>query len=182
MSQHRDELRALRERFRAVADVDRDALPSLWAAVLLRMRDECMIRGHGSVPGELAESLVARFYGGTLSPPSTADFDVLTPTGRKIQVKALRYSQPGRSSVGSFTRPVAFDELAVVRFEYDMRVRDALLLDAHLLRVSTEHDAGLLTPAGMRLTITRKVLDAADVISAERLWTVRAGDPRDRAL
>ena len=59
MSQHRDELRALRERYRAIADVDRDALPSLWAAVFLRMRDDGMIRGHGSVPGELAESLVA---------------------------------------------------------------------------------------------------------------------------
>ena len=56
MSQHRDELRALHERYRAIADVDRDALPSLWAAVLLRMRDDGMIRGHGSVPGELAES------------------------------------------------------------------------------------------------------------------------------
>jgi hypothetical protein len=52
--------------------------------------------------------------------------------------------------------------------EYDRGVRDALLLDARLLRVSTEHDAGLLTPAGMRLTITRKVLDAADLSPPRR--------------
>jgi hypothetical protein len=64
------------------------------------MRDEGMIRGHGSVPCELAESLVARFYRGTFHRSSTADFDVVTPTGRKIQVKALRYSQPGKAPLG----------------------------------------------------------------------------------
>jgi hypothetical protein len=178
----RDALVELRARFPVVGATDAEALPSLWAAVVLRMLDEGLIRGHGSIPGELAEGLIARFYRGALAPPSNPDFDVLTPRGRRIQVKALRYSNPRRSSVGAFNRRIAFDELAIVRFEYDMSIRDALLVDARLLRVNTATSPGLLTPAGMRLSIGRRLLESSEVVRPEELRRAGAGDARDAAI
>ncbi len=102
------------------------------------------------------------------------------PAGRRVQVKALRYSDPGRNSVASFTRPVSFDELATVQFEYDMRVRDALLIDAKLIRVQTEKDLGLLTPAGMRLSLGRKVLDHSEIVPPEKLGIEGGGASWDQ--
>jgi hypothetical protein len=177
------ELARLRERFAWLTDTDEDDLPSLWAAVLLRMRDHGLIRGHGSVPGELAETLVARWYGGALQPQSTAHVDLVTPGARRIQVKALRYSNPGRSSIASFGRAVRFDELAVVRFEYDMRVRDALLLDADYLRVPSDDDpSGVLTPAGNRLSTGQRLLEVAEGVAADDLWRRGGGQDRDIRL
>jgi hypothetical protein len=49
MAEASAELTALRAKFPAVDEVGADALPSLWAAVVLRTRDEKLIRGHGSV-------------------------------------------------------------------------------------------------------------------------------------
>lgn len=147
----------------------------MWAAVVLRMRDQELIRGHGSVPGELAESLMCRWYAGTLSDQSTPDVDVETPRRRRIQVKALRYTDPGRSSVASFSRDVAFDELAIVRFEYDMRLRDALLVEPHLLRVPDGTGEGLLTPSGRRLSLGPRLERAAHVVPAEALWQSAGG-------
>jgi hypothetical protein len=177
-----EELNRLRGRFGSLADYEEEALPSLWAAVVLRLRDAGLIRGHGSVPGELAETLMARWYDGELSPPSTADVDVMTQTGRRIQVKALRFSNPGRSSVASFTREVAFDELAIVCFEYDMTVREALLVDAALLRVGDGEKPGLLTPAGRRLTLGKRLRQHATVITAAELWHRAGGVQRDLEL
>jgi hypothetical protein len=176
------ELARLRDRFPFLAGVTAGDLPMLWAALLLRMHDDGLIRGQGSVPGEFAETLIAGWYGGTLSRQATPDVDVVTPAGRRVQVKALRYSNPGRSSIASFTRAIQFDELAVVRFEYDMRVRDALLVPAALLRVPSEGEDGLLTPAGMRLSIGRRLLEAAEIVSPDVLWQAGAGAERDRRL
>jgi hypothetical protein len=169
------ELEHLRARFPEVLSCPDEDLPSMWAAVVLRLRDQGLVRGHGSVPGELAESLICRWYAGRLSDQSTPDVDVETPRGRRIQVKALRYTDRGRSSVASFTRPIAFDELAIVRFEYDMRVRDALLLESGLLRVPDPTGPGLLTPAGMRLSLGRRLEEAAFSVPADELWQPAGG-------
>ncbi len=105
------ELAGLRDRFPEVAARSDEDLPSMWAAVLLRLRERALVRGHGSVPGELAETLVCRWYGGRLSNQSTPDVDVETPLGRRIQVKALRYTNPklafGETGSGASARAVA---------------------------------------------------------------------------
>lgn len=169
------ELQDLRARFPEVLGRPDEDLASMWAAVVLRLRDQGLTRGHGSVPGELAESLICRWYAGKLSDQSTPDVDVETPRRRRIQVKALRYTDPGRNSVAAFTRPIAFDELAIVRFEYDMRVRDALLLESGLLRVPDETAQGLLTPRGMRLSLGPRVEDAAYRVPADELYRPAGG-------
>lgn len=169
------ELDGLRARFPELLTRPPEDLPSMWAAVVLRMRDQELIRGHGSVPGELAESLMCRWYAGTLSHQSTPDVDVETPRGRRIQVKALRYTDPGRNSVASFSRRIAFDELAIVRFEYDMRLRDALLVESRLLRVTDETGPGLLTPSGMRLSLGPRLEQAAHIVPAGTLWQPAGG-------
>lgn len=174
------ELDLLRAGFPEVTECSDDRLASMWAAVMLRMRDVELVRGHGSVPGELAETLIARWYDGDLSPQSTADVDVITPRQRRIQVKALRFTDPKRGSVSAFTRTIAFDELAIVCFEYDMRVREALILDAENLRVTTPESPGLLTPKGLRLSLGPRVREVATIIPGDQLWTQGGGHDHDR--
>lgn len=174
------ELEGLRARFPEVLRRPDEDLPSMWAAIVLRLRDQGLARGHGSVPGELAESLICRWYAGTLSDQSTPDVDVETPGGRRIQVKALRYTDPGRGSVAAFTRPIGFDELAIVRFEYDMRIRDALLIESGRLKVHDETGQGLLSPSGRRLSLGPRVEQAAHVVSADELSRRAGGDAWDK--
>ncbi len=174
-----DELDRLRSRFPSLAEYSDDDLPALWAATMLCMRDRGLVRGHGSVPGEFAEHLVARWYDVDLGRQSTPDVDVTTVMGRRIQVKAVRYTDPGRASVAAFSRPINFEELAIVRFEYDMRVRDALLLESSLLCVAQRGSSGLLTPRGKRLSLGPRVEAAAVCIPGEDLLQRGHGRQRD---
>ncbi len=60
-------LRPLREAFPWLTAVDPLDLPKLWAALMLRMTDVGLVRAQRSVPGEMAEALVASYVGGTLT-------------------------------------------------------------------------------------------------------------------
>lgn len=164
------------ERFPQVEAARVDELPVMWAAVVARMRREGLIRSHTSVPAELAERLVARWLGGELQPQATKGVDVVTPEGRAVQVKALRYSNPGRSSVASFSADLVFTDLVVVCFEYDMTVREALVFDAEQVVVrSDDRPDGLLTPAGRRLSLGPRVRAAARVVSGPDLMVAGGG-------
>ena len=106
---------------------------------------------------------------------------MITPEGRRIQVKALRFTDPRRSSVGSFSRTVVFHELAIFCFEYDMQVGEALLIDANQITVPTDGNTGLLTPAGRRLSLGPRLRAAAVTINGDHLIP-GGGRDRDRSL
>jgi TFIIF-interacting CTD phosphatase-like protein len=67
---------------------------------------------------------VARFTGGTLEDPSNASWDVLTPEGEKLQVKARIVSDGqnrGQRQLSTF-RSFTFDAAIVVLFDDDCAV------------------------------------------------------------
>jgi len=59
-----------------------------YVSVLDELRRRDLIRTRNSPLGDLAESLALRAYGGALAPNSEKSYDLLTPDGRRIQVKA----------------------------------------------------------------------------------------------
>jgi len=128
-------LRPLREAFPWLTAVDPLDLPKLWAALMLRMTDVGLVRAQRSVPGEMAEALVASYVGGTLTTSaSQKGYDVITREHERIEVKALRYTDPGRNSVAEFPfGDKGFDRLIVVCFEYDMTTREAWSIASHEL-------------------------------------------------
>lgn len=139
---------------------------------MLKMSTAGLIRAQRSIPGEIAEALVAAYVGGRLAESaSQKDVDV-EAGGELIQVKALRYTDPGRNSVGEFRLgSKGFTRLIVVCFDYDMTPLEAW-------GVSSSELDELLTkgssPAHGRLTLGPGVKSRMRHIPAEELLKPRA--------
>lgn len=88
------------------ADLTLKEVLRLQGLVVAELRDREVIRTR-NVVGELAETIVARAYGGELGPPSQAGWDVRVGK-RKLQVKC-RVVEEGEKRAQQFT-PFAVDE------------------------------------------------------------------------
>jgi hypothetical protein len=113
---------------------------------------------------DYAEYLVARYYGVEPIRGTNPGYDLVTKDGRKVQVKARRYAEGSTPShFGEFSAFAQrrFDDLVVVLFEDDLRVRAAY-------KVAYEWAAERVRPRAQyhRLYI-KSVLDVADEL--ERL-------------
>lgn len=106
--------------------MDEDALqqvtvPQLlgqYAAILAELRRRGVVRTGNAPLGDYAEGLVAGAYGGELQPNSNKSFDVLTPDGRRVQVKARTVGDADRdASKISMFRSFDFDAAVVVAFD-----------------------------------------------------------------
>lgn len=167
-----EELRPLRDAFPILDSIPDHDLPRLWAAIMLKMSTNGLIRAQRSIPGEIAEALVAAYVGGRLAESaSQKDVDVVADDER-IQVKALRYTDPGRNSVGEFRLGAkGFTRLIIVCFAYDMTPLEAWTVS------SAELD-DLLTKGSSiahgRLTLGPRVKARMHRIAAEELLQPRA--------
>ncbi|WP_309082205.1 hypothetical protein [Zhihengliuella sp.] len=100
-----------------------DDLQRLAMADLLRLeaslRHEVARRGISrtatALGGELAEHLAQRVYGGDLSAPATAAFDLIDAQGRRVQVKS-RTLPPGEQRHFAF-KSLDFDLAVCLRFD-----------------------------------------------------------------
>jgi hypothetical protein len=72
----------------APADLSVRELLASYVAILEELTRRGVIRTRNSPLGDLAETLAVRVYGGTLAPNSQRSYDLLSPDGRRIQVKA----------------------------------------------------------------------------------------------
>jgi hypothetical protein len=127
------------EGFALLEEIDQIDLLRLWAAVMLKLQRANLIHSSRSVSGDAAEKLVADHQRGTMPvSASQKGYDVLVEKGRRkrrLQVKALRFTDPRRSSIGEFSLDGGdFDELWVVLFEYDMTIREVLWIKAAALQ------------------------------------------------
>lgn len=125
-----------------------------------------MIWSGKSPIADYAEYLVARHYGVEPIRGSNPGYDLVTKDKHRIQVKARRYSADSRPShFGEFSKfPEArFDDLVVVLFEDDLRVRAAY-------RAPYEWARERVKPRGPyhRLTI-KAVLDEAETLESLHL-------------
>jgi hypothetical protein len=103
-------------------------LPADWAAVMneLRMRD--IIRTNNNPVGDIAEAIVAKHYEGERGSFSQAGWDVKTPDGERIQVKAIRSTPTTRRQNASPIRDRAYDSVVIVVLDENFQVVEGLKL------------------------------------------------------
>src|SRR5438874_8853145 len=99
-------------------------LLALSRASLRALRDRGVLRSGNAPAGDYAELLVQRVTGGELAPQVQKSWDVLTPAGERLQVKARvvpNPSNPGERQLSAF-RSWDFDAAVVVLFDDGFRI------------------------------------------------------------
>lgn len=106
---------------------------ALYGEVLARLYEIGAVRNFNSPTGDIAEQLVAEYYGGTVAPNNQKSYDVLVG-GHRLQVKARRLEAGVHRAAFSPHRTYDFEALVAVVFEPDMRIREAFYVPANVLR------------------------------------------------
>jgi hypothetical protein len=104
--------------------------------ILRRLRELGVVRSGNAPTGDYAELLVQRATGGELAPASQRSWDVLTPDGEQLQVKARTVTDPlamGERQLSVF-RSWDFSHAVIVLFDADFGVWRATRLAVGLLR------------------------------------------------
>ena len=153
--------------------LSRAQLLALYGEVLARLLEIGAVRNFNSPTGDIAEQLVAEYYGGTVAPNNQKSYDVLV-VDHRLQVKARRLESGVHGAAFSPHRTYDFEALVAVVFESDMRVREAFYVPTDVLRDvegwSGTHDAG-------RFSITQSVRADSRIthIAGEALMIPGAG-------
>ena len=144
-----------------------------FAALMRELRSRGVIRTNNNPIGDIAEAIVAEYYGGTRGGFSQAGWDVITPDGERLQVKAIRLtaSNPRRSNLSPI-RDANYDAVIVVVFDEEYRVTEGLRIERETVEALFAHrdyvngrvirvsDALRQEPGVQRLEITDALLDA----------------------
>ena len=85
-----------------------------------------VIRTNNNPVGDIAEAIVHGHYGGERASFSQAGWDVLTPEGERIQVKAARNTPTNKRTNLSPIRDREYDSVVAVLFDEDFQITDAL--------------------------------------------------------
>jgi hypothetical protein len=121
--------------------------------VMTELRDRKLVRSANNPVADLAESLVADYYGGTVSDnKSEKSYDVAVGDDR-LQVKGIRMTQKGRTTLSAI-RSHAFTALVAVVFEPDFTPREALYVP---LEVVQQYQGWSSTWKAHRLSVTKKL-------------------------
>jgi hypothetical protein len=102
----------------------------------------------------MAERVIADYYGVEPAPPNTKSYDLRTPAGLKVQVKALRRTRSSRRNLSAL-RTLEFDLLAAVVFESDMELVEAVFVPVEVVR---EYVGWSNTWQTHRLALTQRLL------------------------
>jgi hypothetical protein len=108
---------------RSTGDLLRD-----WAAVMRELRKRDVIRTNNNPVGDIAEAIVHGHFGGERGSFAQAGWDVKTPHGERIQVKAARNTATNKRANLSPIRDQEYDSVVAVLFNEDFQVTDALKL------------------------------------------------------
>jgi hypothetical protein len=131
-----------------------------WAAIMRQLRDRGIIRTNNNPIGDIAEAIVAEHYGGERGSFSQAGWDVLLPSGERLQVKALRQTGArGRRNLSPI-RDVDYDAVIVVIFDEDFRVTEGLRIERATVEELFPHRVHV---NGRIITLTQKLRDHPDV-------------------
>lgn len=136
-------------------------LLALSRAILAELRHRGVIRTGNAPAGDYAELLVRVATGGELAPNSQRSWDVLTPDGERLQVKARVVTNPktqGERQLSVF-RSWDFDAAVVVLFDDEFRVWRAARLPVKLLR---EQARFVEHVSGHRIIARDELLDAGE--------------------
>jgi hypothetical protein len=139
-------------------------LLTLWAQALRELRDRKVVRTFNNPIGDIAEALVALHYGGERGSFSQASWDVRTPEGELLQVKALRRTGAKTRRNLSPVRSDGYDAVIVVIFTEDLRVEQAIRVPQPVVN---ELFAWRDHVAGRVITVTTKLFDHPKVSSID---------------
>jgi hypothetical protein len=113
---------------------------SLYRAILRELKQRGVVRTDNAPVGDYAEYLVAIALGGQLALSSEKSWDVLSPDGEKLQVKARVVSdpaEPGQLQLSPF-RSFGFDSAIIVLLSAtDYAVSRASKVPRHVVESST---------------------------------------------
>lgn len=127
---------------------------ALYGEVLGELHDRGIVRSGNNPIADMAETVIADYFGVEPEPPNQKAYDVKTKDGKRIQVKALRRTKSTRTGLSAL-RSLDFDDVAVVIFELDMRLVEAVLVPVEAVR---DHMGWSKTWKANRLSVTKKLL------------------------
>lgn len=108
-------------------------LIGLYGEVMVELRRRKIVRSANNPIADIAEQLVATYYGVDPEPPNSKTYDVVTADGATIQVKALRRTSKSRRNLSPL-RSLDFDYVAAVIFASDMQLEAVLLVPVDVVR------------------------------------------------
>jgi hypothetical protein len=130
-------------------------LVALYGEVMHELHRRGVVHSGNNPVADMAERVIANYYGVEPEPPNTKSYDVVTPEGMTIQVKALRRTRSSRRNLSAL-RTLDFALLAAVVFESDMRLAEAVLVPVGVVR---EYMGWSNTWQAHRLALTRRLLE-----------------------
>jgi len=129
-------------------------LIALYGEVMSALLERGVVRSGNNPIADMAERIIADYYGVEPQPPNNKSFDVLTPDGIRIEVKALRRTKPTRRGLSPL-RTLDFDYVTIVVFAADMRLEEAAFVSLAAVR---HHMRWSKTWGSNRLSLTQKLL------------------------
>jgi hypothetical protein len=159
----------------AVSDLEKASVGELLALsrrILAELRRRGVVRGGNAPAGDYAELLVQRATEGELAPNSQKSWDVQTPTGERLQVKARLVTNPriaGERQLSVF-RSWDFDAAVIVLFDDEFRVWRAAYVPVSVLEPRSRFVEHV---RGYRIMATDALLDEGNDWT-ERLRAVAA--------
>jgi len=136
------------------ADKTDGQLVALFGEVMSELRARGVVRSGNNPIADMAERVIADYYGVEPEAPNSKSYDVVAPNGSTIQVKALRRTASSRRNLSAL-RTLDFDVLAAVVFENDMRLVEAAFVPVAAVR---DHMGWSNTWKANRLSLTKRLL------------------------
>src|SRR4051812_43087702 len=90
-----------------------------WGAIMRELRARDIIRTNNNPVGDIAEAIVAEHYAGERGSFAQAGWDVRTPQGERIQVKAMRQTAGSKRRNLSPIRDNDYDSVVIVIVDED---------------------------------------------------------------
>jgi hypothetical protein len=128
---------------------------ALYGEVMAEMHKRSIVRSGNNPIADMAETVVADYFGVDPEPPNRKAYDVKTKDGKRIQVKALRRTKATRRGLSAL-RALCFDYVAVVIFEFDMKLVEVVMIPRAVVEV---HMGWSTTWKAHRLSVTKKLLE-----------------------
>jgi hypothetical protein len=110
-----------------------------WGAIMRELRARDVVRTNNNPVGDIAEAIVAEHYGGERGSFAQAGWDVRTPQGERIQVKAMRQTAGAKRRNVSPIRDRDYDFVVIVIFDEDFVLTEGLRLSRDVVEELFHH-------------------------------------------
>lgn len=154
-------------------------LLALHCDALGELQNRGVLRTMNNPTGDYAEWLVSQAFGLSLAGNSVSDYDAISESGKKIQIKARRVTPTSKSRQLSAMRNLdaeGFDELVVVIFDESFHVAEAYLIPHSVVCEYASYRAHVnghvLHARGALLSDPRVQDISAEIRAAQRLTSM----------